>query len=217
MPIAYHVIFGAYGFWLPNDPRGSWSEYVYNEQLLQFGEATHVHRTSVGGFACETANGSRARVPHDVQQRLAAKQVLKYPPVIFTGHQALAVSRGFSRVVRDTQLQIYACAIMPDHVHFVFGNHPRAIKTLVGQLKACATMQLNEEGLNPLAVSLAKPDGTVSQAKPLTKPPSPWARGCWKVFLDTEKDVQRAIHYVEQNPVKAGLRPQKWSFVVPYR
>lgn len=23
-----HVIFGAYGFWLPNDPRGSWSEFV---------------------------------------------------------------------------------------------------------------------------------------------------------------------------------------------
>jgi len=24
----YHVIFGMYGFWLPNDPRGSWSDYV---------------------------------------------------------------------------------------------------------------------------------------------------------------------------------------------
>ncbi len=25
---AYHVIMGAYGFWLPNDPRGSWSAFV---------------------------------------------------------------------------------------------------------------------------------------------------------------------------------------------
>jgi hypothetical protein len=32
---ASHVIFGAYGFWLPNDPRGSWSTFVvpYNEGL----------------------------------------------------------------------------------------------------------------------------------------------------------------------------------------
>ncbi len=22
----YHVIIGAYGYWLPNNPRGSWSE-----------------------------------------------------------------------------------------------------------------------------------------------------------------------------------------------
>ena len=24
----YHLILPMYGFWLPNDPRGSWSEYV---------------------------------------------------------------------------------------------------------------------------------------------------------------------------------------------
>lgn len=24
----YHAIFSAYGFWLPNDPRGSWSDFV---------------------------------------------------------------------------------------------------------------------------------------------------------------------------------------------
>jgi len=27
MVIAYHAIFSTYGFWLPNDPRGSWSEF----------------------------------------------------------------------------------------------------------------------------------------------------------------------------------------------
>jgi hypothetical protein len=26
--LAYHVVLGAYGFWLPNDPRGSWSDFV---------------------------------------------------------------------------------------------------------------------------------------------------------------------------------------------
>ena len=26
--VAYHVIITNYGFWLPNDPRGSWSDLV---------------------------------------------------------------------------------------------------------------------------------------------------------------------------------------------
>ena len=40
--LAYHVIFSTYGFWLPNDPRGSWSTDVRNPDLLTFGEATKV-------------------------------------------------------------------------------------------------------------------------------------------------------------------------------
>ena len=40
MVLAYHVIFGAYGFWLPNDPRGSWSDFVGAWELLRFGKAT---------------------------------------------------------------------------------------------------------------------------------------------------------------------------------
>ncbi len=39
--LAYHVIFGAYGFWLPNDPRGSWSDFVAAWELfLAGGHAT---------------------------------------------------------------------------------------------------------------------------------------------------------------------------------
>ena len=34
MIIAYHAIFTTYGTWLPNDPRGSYSKEIYNEELL---------------------------------------------------------------------------------------------------------------------------------------------------------------------------------------
>ena len=37
---AYHAIFGAYGFWLPNDPRGSWTTFVGSWELNPFGPAT---------------------------------------------------------------------------------------------------------------------------------------------------------------------------------
>lgn len=36
----YHVIMPMYGFWLPNDPRGSWSEFVRKWELVRFGKST---------------------------------------------------------------------------------------------------------------------------------------------------------------------------------
>jgi hypothetical protein len=40
MIVAYHIIFSAYGFWLPNDPRGSWSDFIRSWELFRFGPAT---------------------------------------------------------------------------------------------------------------------------------------------------------------------------------
>jgi hypothetical protein len=36
------------------------------------------------------------------------------------------------------------------------------------------------------------------------------------VFLNTPAEVRSRIAYVERNPVKDGLPPQKWPFVVEY-
>ena len=43
MVLASHLIISAYGFWLPNDPRGSWSDFVGSWELLKFGPATKVN------------------------------------------------------------------------------------------------------------------------------------------------------------------------------
>ena len=40
MILGSHVIFSAYGFWLPNDPRGSWSDFVGSWELFRFGLAS---------------------------------------------------------------------------------------------------------------------------------------------------------------------------------
>src|SRR5438874_9310157 len=69
MIVGYHVIFGAYGFWLPNDPRGSWSDFVGSWELFRYGQATKTNETH-----------SVARRPHDIRRRLDAKESLKYPP-----------------------------------------------------------------------------------------------------------------------------------------
>jgi hypothetical protein len=40
MILGYHVTFGTYGFWLPNDPRGSGSTFVGSRDLYRFGRST---------------------------------------------------------------------------------------------------------------------------------------------------------------------------------
>ena len=114
MVLAYHCIFGFYGFWLPNDPRGSGSDYVASRELLNFGPATKVssHRSVAGR-------------PHDHAARLAAKKALRYPPVVITGIQAVAVADGFRKATQEGNYLLQACAILPDHVHLVIARHDR--------------------------------------------------------------------------------------------
>lgn len=38
MVIAYHLIWTLYGWWLPNDPRGSMSQLIRNDIIGELGE-----------------------------------------------------------------------------------------------------------------------------------------------------------------------------------
>jgi len=192
MVLAYHTILSAYGFWLPNDPRGSWSDVVRVYELRVFGPAMKV-----------ATRRSVADAPHDRARRLAAKKSLVRPPVRFTGEQAGAIARGFAMAAADNAYSILACAILPDHVHYVVAEHPRKAEGLMAHLKAAASRQLTVEGLHPFG----------DQPLPCGRLPSPWAAGAWHVYLNTDVAVKQAIAYVEGNPVKAGLRRQRWSFV----
>lgn len=192
MVLAYHTILSAYGFWLPNDPRGSWSEVVRVFELRRFGPATKV-----------TTRRSVAGASHDHAMRLVAKKALVRPPVRFTGEQACALAKGFSIAAADNGYSILACALLPDHVHYVVTRHARKAEKIAGHLKAAASRQLTVERLHPFR----------DQPLPSGRLPSPWGRGAWHVYLNSEEAVTCAVRYVEENPVKAGLRAQRWSFV----
>jgi len=190
----YHVIFGAYGFWLPNDPRGSWSDFVAAWELLKFGPATKgIERFEL--------------TPDQKAQRQEAKKSLKFPPVQFTGTQAAAVGQGFATAVKKSNLTIWRCSILPEHVHLVIARHTFKVEYIVGLLKGEATKQLKAKGLHPLA-------NAVSVGLDL---PTPWNSRCWRVFLDSEEAIENTIHYVDQNPGKEGKPLQKWNFESPYR
>ena len=184
---AYHVIFGTYGFWLPNDPRGSWSDFVGSWELVRFGRATK----------------SLARMeltPAEEAQRLAAKQALQYPPVQLTDVQVLAVATGFAIACRKSGLTLWTCSILPEHVHAVIARHRFKVEYIVGLLKGEATKQLKREQLHPLAAHVQGTDV-----------PTPWADRCWRVYLDSEHAIESAIHYVNS----PGAIPKSFADI-PY-
>jgi len=196
MVLASHLIITAYGFWLPNDPRGSWSDFVGSWELWKFGDATRVNTRT-----------SRARIAHDKALREAARAALKYPPVVFNGTQARAIAHGFADYIDRAGHLVWACSILPDHVHMVIGRSHLKIESIATQLKGAATRRIMDEGIHPLAAY---------QKHGASRPPKMWARGEWKVFLDSVEDIRRAIRYVENNPLKEGKKRQRWSFVTAF-
>jgi REP element-mobilizing transposase RayT len=194
---AYHVIFGTYGFWLPNDPRGSWSDYVGKFELVHFGKANRsLDRKDIAELSAEEQNRLEE-----------AKRYLNYPAVHWNDHQIDAVASGFEVCLKKSNLTIWACSILPEHVHLVIARHKFDVEKIANLLKGEATKQLNRLQLHPLAV----------YAKAGKRPPSPWAENQWKVFLDTEESIDNAIRYVEENPIREGRSRQQWSFVSPFR
>jgi REP element-mobilizing transposase RayT len=190
---AYHVIWGAHGFWLPNDPQGSWSEFVASWELARFGPATRsLERRDVDPAKWQA-------------WRAAAETALQYPSVHFNGVQARAVGRGFANAVRKSGFTIWACSILPEHVHLVIARHTYKVEQIGNLLKGEATKSLVAESLHPLAAYRRG-----------IKTPSPWAAKQWKVYLDSEEAIEAAIAYVEANPEKEGKPRQTWPFVAPF-
>jgi REP element-mobilizing transposase RayT len=190
--LAFHAIFGMYGFWLPNDPRGSWSKWIGSWELFRYGKATKVD-----------TRRSLAHRPHDQRRRRVAKQALKYPPVVLDGHQAKAIAIGLGRASAEHGFTIHACAVLPEHCHLVIAPNGSSPGQIIGQLKRHAGDVWVEARIHPLA----------AYAQPGERPPLCFVRRGWKVYLDDAVDVRRAIRYVEKNPVKERLRPQRWSMV----
>jgi hypothetical protein len=81
--LAAHLTLSAYGFWLPNDPRGAGSSSVGSWPLFAHGGANLVADRS----------RSLADVPFVRAQRDAAIDSLKFPPVVWTGLQAVTIAR----------------------------------------------------------------------------------------------------------------------------
>jgi REP element-mobilizing transposase RayT len=180
--LAFHSIFSSYGFWLPNEERGSRSTFVANWELFRYGPATKVDvRYSV------------AKRSYDRDRKRAMRETMTHEPVRFTGAEARIVGQS----LREVPYDIFALAVMHDHVHLVLGRMDRDIRKAAGHITSVATKALRMNGH-------------------YTNRPV-WADHGWNVYLDSVEDVERAIRYVERNPVREGKPVQRWSCVKPCR
>ena len=131
---------------------------------------------------------------------------LRYPPVTLSGRQALTIANGFATQSIKCGYAIWACAILPEHTHLVVARHRYKVEQVVNLLKGCATSQLLKDGNHPLNKFAGFGQ----------RPPHMWARGLWKVYLDSDDQIENAIAYVMDNPTKEGKPRQNWAWITPY-
>jgi REP element-mobilizing transposase RayT len=134
MVIAYHLIWTAYGFWLPNDIRGSTSRVLRNDILRDLGEI-HLGRKRIQPRSFEIREFfGRAR------------ELLEHPVVEFTNSEVGTVAQGVDRAVRGRGYTCYACAIMPDHVHVVIRKHRDPAERMIAELHRESHLALRDAG-----------------------------------------------------------------------
>jgi REP element-mobilizing transposase RayT len=121
--IAYHLIWTAYGWWLPNDPRGSGSKTIRNDILAQLGEL-HFGRKTVQPAGREI---------REFYKRAA--ELLRHPLLNFDDGARQVIASAFAHVIEREKLTCWACVVMPDHVHLVIRKHKLQAEDMIDRLK----------------------------------------------------------------------------------
>jgi len=185
MVAAYHLIWTAYGCWLPNDPRGSSSHDLRVDKLIPLGDVHFGRRAIQPSF----------QVLRNYYQH--ADELLEHQRLLFTDEEIALVGKCFGNTICQHGYTCYACAVMPDHIHLVIRRHRDFAEEMVEHL------QMDSQG-------------TIIDAgrRPVNHPV--WAGPGWKVFLNTRKDIENRVRYVQENPVKERRPPQHWDFVKVY-
>ncbi len=184
--IAYHLIWTAYGWWLPNDPRGSGSTTIRNDLIAELGEL-HFGRKRVQ---------PAGRIVREFYEQAA--KVLQHPLLTFDATSRAVIGAGFADAIQHNRYTCYACAIMPDHVHILIRKHRDSAEDMIEKLKTASRLRLSATGLRT------------------ADHPTWAGGSGWRVFLDHPDDVRRTITYIDKNPAQIGLALQRWAFVKDY-
>ena len=133
--IAHHLIWSAYGWWLPNDPRGSTSREVADEGIARLGPHHYGRRRNLPRF--------------DELDRFqaAAERVLKFQRLAIGEAETRIVAQAFEETIRRRRYTCYACAIMPDHVHVLARKHRDKAEEMIEALQSASRARLCAAGL----------------------------------------------------------------------
>lgn len=133
MVMAYHLIWTVYGWWLPNDPRGSTSHEIRVEKLKDLGPI-HYERKPV-----QPSREELRRFHEEAQDRLA-HQVME-----FTDEEIELVGKSLGKVIGEERYTCYRCAIMPEHVHVLMRRHRDKAEVMIEKFQEESRRALTEE------------------------------------------------------------------------
>jgi REP element-mobilizing transposase RayT len=184
--IACHLIWTVYGWWLPNDLRGSTSRTIASPRIAALGD---LH------FGRKRLQPASRDVRTFYEE---AAKVLKHPLLEIRDRAVEIVAAAFAEVIAQQRYACYACAIMPDHVHILIRKHKHAAEEMIEHLQNTSRWALIDAQLRP------------------SDHPVWTGGGGWKVFLDHPEEVERTIPYIDDNPIRIRLPRQRWRFVMPY-
>jgi len=136
--IAYHLIFIAYGWWLPNDPRGSMSHAIATNIIADLGNLHY-------GRKCVQPASAEIREFYE-----QAARVLRHELRMFDEREVAQVAEAFGEVMDDCRYTCWGCAIMPDHVHLLIRRHRVQAENMIGNLQRRSRKRLWDEQLRPL-------------------------------------------------------------------
>src|SRR5260221_10389422 len=128
--IAHHLVWTAYGWWLPNDPRGSGSDFVASDILAELGELHHGRKTIQ----------PPGREVREFYARAAER--LLFPLLTFDEPARVEIAAAFASAIAVERYTCYACAIMPDHVHILIRKHKHTAEDMIDVLKTASRDRL---------------------------------------------------------------------------
>jgi REP element-mobilizing transposase RayT len=130
--IGYHIMWTLYGWWLPNDPRGSTSRRVCTDLLKDLGEL-HFGRKKVQPI--------HARLREFYQE---AGPLLIHELLSFSPKQFELVASALGAAIEECRYTCYACAIMPDHVHLLIRKHKDSAEEMIEKLQLLSRKRLED-------------------------------------------------------------------------
>jgi REP element-mobilizing transposase RayT len=124
MVVGHHLVWTAYGWWLPNDPRGSSSHEIRVEPIAELGPL-HYGRKPVQPSNDEI---------HEFYQE--ARQVLAHAILTFNEQDMAILAGSFAQTIRRRGYTCYAWAIMPEHVHMLIRRHRDKAEQMTAEFQA---------------------------------------------------------------------------------
>ena len=186
MVAGYHLIWTVYGFWLPNDPRGSTSADVRVEPIAALGEHHY---------------GRKQDQPSSKELREfinEAEDVLAHSVRLLDHDDIALVGAAFGNLIAQKGYVCHACAVMPDHVHILMRRHRDRAEEMIAQLQEVAKGSLIQAGKRPVNHPVWT-DGSG-----------------WKTFVNSRRQFENEIKYIRRNPEKIGRAEQVSDFVNAY-